>query len=159
MVFKKFELKYLLLLLSSVVLTGSLTAQSTPDRQILGIAKEDGRAFIYHAQQMPLSHGYNIYKSEDGENWNQLNDEVIYPASDGYDLEYRLQEQFEIAQQLTDRTDPQAVFLSLRRNSGVGLIANFASPDIAQEMGRLYIDENAPIGESVNYRFEIVDDL
>ncbi|MFP8488613.1 hypothetical protein ACKGJO_05875 [Gracilimonas sp. Q87] len=141
------------------VLSSSVTAQSAPDREIIGIAKDDGRAYIYHAQQIPLSHGYNIYRSENGNNWTQLNDEVFYPASDGYDLEYRLQEQFELAQQLTGREEPQAVFLNLRRNSNVGLIANFASPAIALEMGRLYIDEEAPIGEDVYYRFEIVDDL
>lgn len=155
----RFWLKYLLTMLGIAFITVSVVAQSAPDRQILGIAKEDGQAYIYHAEKIPLSHGYNIFRSMDGDNWDQLNNEVIYPASDGYDLEYRLQEQFTVAQQLTGREDPQAVFLILRSSSGSGLIANFASPSIALEVGRLYIDEEAPIGESVYYRFEIVDDL
>lgn len=155
----RFGFKYLILMLFIAVQTDLVTAQSSSDRQILGIAKEEGVAYIYHAEQIPLSHGYNIYRSLDGENWDKLNDEIIYPADNGYELEYRLQEQFELAQQLTEREDPQAVFLNLRRNSSVGLIANFASPAIALEMGRLYIDPNAPIGEDAYYRFEIVDDL
>ena len=148
-----------LLLLTILFTPGLISAQSLSDRQIIGIANEEGQAYIYHAQQIPLSHGFNVYRSENGDNWTKLNNEVIYPARDGYDLEYRLQDQFTLAQQLTGRQDPQAVYLMLRSRTGTGIIANFASPEIAQNMGRLYIDEEAPVGEEVSYRFEIVDDL
>lgn len=148
-----------LILIVMIMLPGAISAQSLSDQQIISIASEEGQAYIYHAQQIPLSHGYNVYRSENGDNWTKLNSEVIYPARDGYDLEYRLQDQFDLAQQLTGRQDPQAVYLMLRSGTGAGIIANFASPEIAQNMGRLYIDENAPIGEDVHYRFEIVDDL
>ncbi len=151
--------KALSIILFCLVATGSAMAQSGSSPKLIAIAKEEGRAYIYHADQIPLSHGYNVFRSTDGNNWTRLNEETIYPPSNGFELEYRLQEQFAIAQQLTDREDPQSVFLSLRSNTGIGLLANFASPEIAQEMGKLYIDEGAPVGKSAHYKFQLVDDL
>jgi len=155
----RFTFTSIFVLILSFIGSDITIAQSTPDRQIIGVAREEGQAYIYHAEQIPLSHGYNIYRSDDGEEWNKLNTEPIFPARDGYDLEYRLQEQFELAQQLTGREDPQAVYMMLRSSSGTGILANFASPEIAENMGRLFIDEEAPVGEEVFYRFEIVNDV
>lgn len=155
----RFRLISILTVVLSLIGSDIIIAQSTPDRQVIGIAQGDGQAYIYHAEQIPLSHGYNIYRSDNGEEWTKLNTEPIFPARDGYELEYRLQEQFELAQQLTGREDPQAVYMMLRSRNGTGILANFASPEIAENMGRLYIDEEAPVGEEVYYRFEIVNDI
>ena len=129
------------------------------DQSIFSVAREDGRAFVYHGQTIPLSHGFNVYRSANGEEWSKLTDKPFYPATDGYDFRNMIDDLYPQAVRMAERDDPQAVFLRLRSGTDLGLIATAANPEIAKAVGRLYIDTDAPIGETVHYRFEIVNDL
>ncbi|MDZ7658799.1 fibronectin type III domain-containing protein [Fodinibius sp.] len=141
-----------------LILSDSVIAQES-DQSIFAVAREDGRAFVYHGKTIPLSHGFNVYRSVNGDEWNKLTDEPFYPATDGYDFKNMIDDLYPRAARMAERDDPQAVFLRLRSGTDLGLIATAANPEIAKAVGRLYIDAEAPIGEMVYYRFEIVDDL
>jgi fibronectin type 3 domain-containing protein len=142
----------------SLVLSDFVIGQGS-DQSIFSVAREDGRAFVYHGQTIPLSHGFNVYRSENGEEWSKLTDKPFYPATDGYSFRNMIDDLYPRAARMAERDDPQAVFLRLRSGTDLGLIATAANPEIAKAVGRLYIDKDAPIGETVHYRFEIVDDL
>jgi len=133
--------------------------QTTPKKTIHAVARKDGRAFVYHAQTIPLSHGFKVYRSLDGKNWKQLTKKPIYPATNGYDFKQRIGNDYPEVQSMTDEQTPQGVFLRLRSETTQGLLASFTFPSVAKAVGRLYIDKNAPIGKTVYYRFQIVDDM
>lgn len=142
-----------------VLFTWDLEAQNRVDGDILVVTRADGRAFIYHGEEIPLSHGYNVYRQSGNDDWVKLTEEPYFPAANGYEFEQMLGDLYPRIETITNRENPQAVFLRLRSNSDIGLLTSFSVPEVAEAVGRLYIDESAPVGETVSYRFEIVDDL
>ncbi|PWN07628.1 fibronectin type III domain-containing protein [Rhodohalobacter mucosus] len=149
-------------LFSSIILLAfvdAVQAQFTPDGDIHAVVRADGRAFIYHGEEIPLSHGFNVYRKIEDAEWVLLTDEPIYPVINGYEFERQLGETYSLLSDLLNTDSPQSAFLRLRSNSQTGLLASFTMPEVAQAVGRLYIDEEAPLGQTASYRFEIVDDL
>lgn len=134
-------------------------AQFTPDGDIHAVTRTDGRAYIYHGKEIPLSHGYNVYRKIDEGEWELLTIDPVYPASNGFDFERQVGAAYSRVTDLLENENSQSVFLNLRSSSQTGLLASFTMPEVAQAVGRLYIDEEAPVGQIASYRFEIVDDL
>jgi len=133
--------------------------QTTPKKDIHAVARKDGRAFIYHAEAIPLSHGFNVYRSTDGDKWTKITDTAVYPATNGNDFKMMLGDTYPKAKEMAQEQTPQAVFLRLRSGTNRSVLTSFALPEVAKAVGRLYVDKNAPIGKSVYYRFQIVDNL
>ncbi|MFH5884768.1 fibronectin type III domain-containing protein [Halalkalibaculum sp. DA3122] len=156
-----FSKLHFLLIPFLVIATGvdSVKGQNAPGGDVHVVTREDGRAFVYHGQTIPLSHGFNVYRSVDGQDWQKLTESPRFPATDGYEFQKRLGALYPRVREMVRRDDPQAVFLRLHNSSDIGLITSFAIPEVAESVGRLFIDEEAPVGDTVYYRFEIVDDL
>ena len=153
------RLEFISIIIGLLIVGASSAVAQNSQAEILAVAKQDGRAFVYHNQTIPLSHGYNVYRSQNGQDWQKLTEKPFYAAGDGYEFQKMIGDQFAQAARIADREDPQGVFLRLRQSSHLGIIASMSTPVIAKAVGRLFIDENAPIGQTVYYRFEIIDDL
>lgn len=135
---------------------GQVTAE---DIQFVVITRDDGSAYIMHDQAIPLSHGFHVHRRIDGGEWEQLTDTHIMPVQSGPQLEQRMGRQFEFLKDRLNIDDPQRLFLSLRAQTDENAVVNAAIPELSLILGRSFIDENAPVGSDVAYRFEIVTDL
>lgn len=130
------------------------------DQQQMRYAVSGDSVYVYHIQPVPIGEGLNIYrKDRDEANFRQLNDEpvqgVFYPA----ELASSLGELYEGIQSSLETEDATQTFFTLRSNSILGRLYTFVHPEVADALGRLYIDTTATIGETVTYRIEFVDDL
>ena len=134
-------------------------AQFSPTGDIHVVTRADGSSYIYHGEEIPLSHGYNVYRRIGDGEWELLTAEPVFPAINGFEFERQLGESYSTVSELLESDSPQSVFLRLRSNSQTGLLASFTLPEVAQAVGRLYIDYDSPVGQTASYRFEIVDDL
>ena len=137
--------------------TAAQQAQTEPELAVL--TRADSTAYILHNAVIPLSHGYNIYRQTESEEWKLLTSSPVYPVQNGFELENNLGDLFEFISDEMGIDNAQRIFLSLRSSTGQNLVIHSAVPEIALQLGRAFIDEEAPIDNQVSYRFEIVDDL
>lgn len=147
----------IVLFILCLIITSSALGQSNGKKKIFAIAHADGRAFVYHSLNIPLSYGFNVYRSPDGTTWTKLTEQPFYPAGDGFEFRQIVAEDYQYLTQILDEDDPMAIFLRLRSGSNMAKITSMTIPSVARAVGRLYIDEKAPVGETVWYRFEMVD--
>lgn len=155
-----------LTVLGILFLTGSFlptlsTAQPMDNQNMLTIlTRADSTAYIIHKNSIPFSHGFHLYRKVEGqEEWKQLTAEPFFPAQNGFQLEQALGPQFDFIQREMNRENPQQIFLTLQSQTSTNAIIHAAIPELAMQMGRAFMDEEAPIGSQVSYRFEIVNDL
>lgn len=149
----------LYLLLLPFILLPAKPATGQSSAEITVVTRSDGRAFVYHDQMIPLSQGFHVSRSVAGGPWQQLTESPVFPVQSGPQLQQELGRRFDLLRDLSDRNDPQTIFLRLRSPSTESLLLAFSMPDLARVMGYLYVDEDAPLGERVQYRFEFTDDL
>ena len=148
------------LFIAILMLPLNLTAEiSTNNPELAILTRDDGSVYLLHNVAIPLSHGYNVYRQADGDEWERLTSSPIFPVQNGYELEQNLGELFEFISSELDIDDPQRIFLSLRSPTGQNLVIHSAVPEIALQLGRAFIDEDAPVGSATSYRFEIVNDM
>ncbi|AXI99379.1 hypothetical protein CYPRO_0092 [Cyclonatronum proteinivorum] len=136
-----------------------LHAQGVRGNLITDVMFRDGNAFIMHNQPIPLSHGYHVFRSINGGEWEQITDSPVMPVQNGFQLQQQLGANFVRFVGEEDAEDPQSVFLRLRNAGDRAMIGMYTRPQIARLMGHLFEDEDAPAGQLVAYRFQFVDDL
>lgn len=128
------------------------------EEAILRINVQKDRVFIYHNKTLLPGHGFNIYRKIGTGIFNKLNEEpvtgVLYPE----ELPQALGENYPRLEELTGTSSPAAIFFRLRSNKVTGKLAAFLWPEVALSLGRLYIDQTAPIGQEVIYRLEFLND-
>jgi len=150
----------IILLTMGCFLSAPVAAQQAgPEAELVVLTRADSSVYINHNAVIPLSHGYNVYRQIGSEEWELLTSTPLYPVQNGFDLENNLGDLFEFISDEMGIDDAQRVFLSLRSSTGQNLVIHSAVPEIALQLGRAFIDEEAPVGSQVSYRFEIVDDL
>lgn len=130
------------------------------DQQQMRYAISGDSVYVYHILPVPVGEGFNIYRKEMGEqDFQQLNSEpvqgIFYPA----ELASSLGDLYDSIQSGLETEDATETFFTLRSNSILGRLYTFVHPEVAEALGRLYIDTSATIGETVTYRIEFVDDL
>jgi fibronectin type 3 domain-containing protein len=133
--------------------------QISQTSELVILTRTDGTSYILHNAVIPLSHGYNVYRQIEGEEWEVLTKTPIFPVQNGYKLERNLGDEFEFIANELGIDDPQRIFLSLRSPTDQAMVIQAAIPELAIELGRAFIDQEAPVSSQVSYRFEIVDDL
>jgi len=149
-----------LIVISTFVLWPDIiSAQGGGAPELEIVTTEDGRVFIYHDQPIPLSHGFHVERQHGGGEWEQLTDKPFYPVQNGYQLQQAMGSRYDRVKGIIDVDDPQSVFLRLRSAGSRSMIMMYAVPDLALNLGHLFIDEEAPVGRRATYRFQIVDDL
>lgn len=144
---------------SAVQPVNQQTNQQTAGAQdMIILARDDGSAYILHSSAIPLSHGFHVHRRVEGGEWERLTEHPVFPAQNGYQLKRSLGTLFPFVARELRQTDPQQIFLSVRAEIPQNIIATAAMPELARALGRAYVDEQAPLGEQVSYRIEIVSD-
>lgn len=142
---KKFGISILLILWSAQIFA--------QQNNMIRVNIYDNTVSIYHNNIQAIGHGFNIYR--DG---NKLNDQpvsgIIYPD----DLPQALGDDYDKIQDILNTDAPQSTFFKLRTDRYTGRLSSFLFPSVAKALGQVFIDTNAPIGQSVNYRIEFVND-
>ncbi|TVR34622.1 MAG: hypothetical protein EA390_02750 [Balneolaceae bacterium] len=132
---------------------------SAQDSLIRYAITEEG-VFIYHVDNPPIGHGWNLYARADGEDeFTRMNDEIISGAI--------YPEQFagmvgELYQELADVVQGNTIsetFIRFRSNRVLANLYTFVDPDIARALGRLFVDTTHREGDRVTYRIVFVNDL
>ncbi len=157
MIFKKLKLATanlaLLLLCYGVI---PVTAQDSMVR----FALTDEGVYLYHVDNQPLTHGWNLYAKRDGEdNFIRLNEDIIRGAI--YPEEFTGMVG-ELYQELADAVQGNTIsetFIRFRSNRVLANLYTFVDPDIARALGRLFVDTTHGEGDTVTYRIEFVNDL
>ncbi len=120
--------------------------------------QEDGDVYIHHAEMLPFGYGFNIYRKDPGGEFVQLNEAPVTTVSSGPQLVDRLgTELYNQLEEDLETEGPTETLLRLKNDEMLTLISVFVNPQIARALGFLYVDENAPLNEEVEYRVEIVD--
>lgn len=158
---RKIDFKILgIFLLTGFLFSIQLIAQPIENENRLTIlTRSDSSAYIIHNYTLPFSHGYHLYRQIEDGDWERLTSEPFYPAQNGFELQQAMGTEFELIETELDRQSPQRIFLTLRAPTEGNVIIQAAIPELAMSLGRAAMDENAPIGQHVSYRFEIVDNL
>lgn len=133
--------------------------QSSQTPEMIILTRDDGSAYILHNTAIPLSHGFHVYRRVDDGEWERLTEHPVFPVQNGSRLQRKLGPLFAFIANELGRDDPQGIFLSLRAQTPQNTIINAAVPELARELGRSFVDEQAPVGSRVSYRIEIVNDL
>ncbi|TVQ11473.1 MAG: hypothetical protein EA364_10420 [Balneolaceae bacterium] len=123
---------------------------------MLGALSPDGEAYIYHAGQPDLGIGYHMVRIVGGQE-QQLTTSPVYPAGSGQEFAFMTSDIYPELEASFNLNNPQAVFLRLRGDNELASLLSLAYPQIAQALGRLYIDKEPVTGQRVAYRFVWVD--
>ncbi|MEM1093975.1 MAG: hypothetical protein AAGJ10_05190 [Bacteroidota bacterium] len=117
------------------------------------IPRTDGTAWIYHQERLPQGHGVRLYR--DGV---LISDTIATAVRSGADLEAALGDDYANVEASLEQGSSQQTLLRLRADAITAQLFTWFYPGGARALGRLLIDENAPAGQTVTYRVEVVDD-
>ena len=155
--------KFSILLFSIILLCSGLfqgvAAQEAPEEEMFSIVTMDEHAYIYHTTNIGLVNGFHVERRVEGEEWEQLTEEPVFPASDGAEFHRAVGEElFSLLQETTEQDTAQEVFLTMMTRRDYGFIGSMLYPEIARALGRLYVDEDPPpVGSLAEYRFVITN--
>ena len=124
------------------------------------VQEDDGAVYIYHTALAAISHGFNIYrKTEDQEDFKQINLDPIRGVTSGTEFRAYLGTLYDDIERITDQSSENATLTKVRSDIRTANLLTFTYPKMAEALGRLYIDTDAPINQLVTYRLEFVDAL
>mgnify|MGYP002395825182 CR=1 FL=1 len=132
-------------------MTGETLAQS---EEMIRVNVYQDTVRIYHNKIQPVGHGFNIYR--DGE---KLNQQPVTGVNYPEELQAAMGEQYSVLSGMMNTETVQETFIKLRANRYVGRLAAFLFPAVAQSLGQVITDKEAPLGQQVTYRIEFVNDL
>ncbi|MDZ7659251.1 hypothetical protein [Fodinibius sp.] len=145
----------------TMVCISNSTAEAQSTDQQMRYAVQGDSVYIYHIRSIQPGQGFNIYRKDEGESgFTKLNDAPIrgityaaeLPSVLGLDIYNQIQRNI-------DAESEKDMFFTLRSNSVAGRLYTFVYPEVAQALGRLYIDSTVEVGERVTYKIEFVNDL
>ncbi|TVQ07940.1 MAG: hypothetical protein EA364_16045 [Balneolaceae bacterium] len=138
-----------------------LHAQTPGEYEFRVAVRMDGAAYVYHSGTPPLGYSINIYRrdSPDGE-FVLLTDKPISGAANERQLRSRLGSLYwDLRNRLTTTDTNADILFTLRADRVAGLLTGFLYPEVAEALGRLFIDRSAPAGRRVTYRLELLDEF
>ncbi|TVR13436.1 MAG: hypothetical protein EA391_14295 [Balneolaceae bacterium] len=151
-------MKNTIYLLPFLFLMALPTMAQQPDMYV-AVHEEEQAAYIYHFLTPALGNGVLVYRSIEGAEFELLTDEPVMPVNRAADMEQQLgPELFDEIQTFLNRDDAQGTFFALRTNREVNRFLTVFRPEVADLLGRRFIDREAPIGSEVTYRVQIVND-
>jgi fibronectin type 3 domain-containing protein len=156
------KITFFILLNLLVIGTFTVSAQSGQrnselEEELYIFTRDDGSVHVFNGANLGLEYGFYTDRRLSGEDWEQLNELPVYPASNGVEFMNRVEDWYEVLQEMTSRESPQGVFLTLMNRRDQNIMASFLFPDVAHALGRVFVDEEAPIGEEAEYRIRLVD--
>ena len=150
------------LCLLSMVMTGprNLSAQPIKSEIRIAVQEENPVVFVYHTALAPIGHGFNIYrKNPEDEAYTQLNEHPIRGVASGNELRAFLGTLYDDIELTTGQSTDNGTLTKLRSDFKTANLLTFIYPQIAEALGRLYIDRNAELDAPATYKIEFVDAL
>ncbi len=120
----------------------------------LRIAVKQDKVFIYHNLKLPAGYGFHIYRDAE-----KLNDEPITGQLYPDEFAVALGDDYETLAGMMKAESPANLFFKLKSNLPMQRLASFLYPQIAQGLGRLYIDTPLIDGRQANYKIEITNNF
>lgn len=141
----------------ALLLAAAPTSQAQPEPMVR-IAVRGDSAYVYHTKRLPSGHGFNVYRKQNGGEFEQVNDTTIRGIQRAGQLPAVLGPRYDWLAERYDEDSPTGVYYTMRGDWSSGLFAAFLDPAIARALGLLYVDNEAPVGEEVTYRVAFVND-
>jgi len=151
--------KFLIIILSvfCLVTKGQKSFASEP---VLRIAPLEDEVYVYHTQRLPSGHGFIIYRRDGpGEAFVRLNERPVRGAQRIDDMRPMLADRYEALLEMFEVESAASLWLVMRARQFEAGLASFLYPEAAKTLGRLYIDQDAPMNTEVTYRIEFVNNL
>ena len=148
-----------LLILLFALPTPVLAQPVNPEIRIA--VREDTRAvYVFHTAMLPIGHGFNIYRRDpDEDEFKALNASPVRGVASGAELRALLGTLYDDIEQTTQQTTANGTLTKLHSDLRTANLLTFIYPQIAEALGRLFIDTTAPTGSPATYRIEFVDAL
>ncbi len=132
------------------------SAASSVER-IFALPTEDAVA-IYHTVQLPVGHGFNVYRRElPGDPFQLLNEEPVRAAGRASELRQKAAGSYDELLAFFEASDEAGLWMAMRTNPVQSNIATILYPGAAHALGRLFVDESAPRNREVTYMLEFVN--
>lgn len=126
----------------------------------IAVRADNQAVFIYHTELSPIGHGFNIYRRIEGEAvFRQLNVDPVRGVASGPELRALLGTLYDDVEVATQQDEDSGVLTRLRSDTKMANLLTFIYPQIAEALGRLFIDTQAPSESPATYRIEFVDAL
>ena len=136
----------------------SLHSQPIDPALRISVQEDSREVHLYHTMLPSIGHGFNIYrKTETDSVFTQLNTDPIRGVSSGAELRAYLGTLYDDIERITDQSNANGTFTKLRSDIRTANLLSFTQPKVAEALGRIYIDRDAPLGEPVTYKLEFVD--
>lgn len=120
------------------------------------VVTED-EVYLYQLQDIRVDYGYNIYRQDPGQDFIQLNEEPVRGIDYPGELRSALGGDYETIRNNLEADDDTDLFFQLRGNSTTAKLYALIYPNAAVASGRLFMDQTAPMGYEVTYRYEILN--
>ena len=133
------------------------SVQSQSAEPVIRVGIEGKQVYVYHTLRVPAGHGFNIYRADSGNDFEQLNTDPVRGAQNVAGFLGEIGEYAEGLQQALEVESSTALYLRLRSSRMAANLATFYYPDVARALSHLYVDSTAAIGEDVTYKIELVD--
>ena len=143
----------------SAFTTSAFSQPLNPEIRIAA-QEETNAVYIYHTALPAISHGFNIYrKAENEDEFRKINLDPIRGVTSGTELRAYLGTLYDDIQRITDQSKENETLTKVRSDIRTANLLTFIYPKMAEALGRLYIDNQAPLNQLVTYRIEFVDAL
>src|SRR5699024_4295558 len=102
---------------------------------------------------------FNVYRKDGASlDFIQLNKEPVTGIAYPHELAALLGDDYEKLSIILDTDSPAAMYYKLKSSGVTGRLLTFIYPKVAQAMGNLFVDKEAPISTTVTYRIAFMDD-
>jgi len=133
-------------------------AQAPAGELRIAVREDDRSVQIYHTALVPIEHGFNLYRRDDGEAaFVRLNASPIHSVRSGDELRDFLGVLYGSIESATGQDNANSTLAKVRSDTRIANLLTFIYPDVADALGRRYIDRTAPLEAVVTYRMEFVD--
>ena len=154
------SVKVVCVLLANMLVTVHTYGQVANPEIRIAIREDNNAAYIYHTALPAISQGFNVYrKTESEEAFTKLNQDPIKGVTSGIELRAYLGTLYDDIERITDQSSENETLAKIRSDVRTANLLTFTYPKMAEALGRLFIDPQAPTNEFVTYRLEFVDAL
>lgn len=126
----------------------------------IAVQEDNPAVFIYHTALSPIGHGFNVYRKNTPEaEYEQLNTHPIRGVASGSELRALLGTLYDDIERTTQQSTDNGTLTKLRSDFKTANLLTFIYPQVADALGRLYIDNTADLDAPATYKIEFVDAL
>lgn len=118
----------------------------------------DAKVYVYSLQPLRIGQGFHVFRKDaSGSETKLTGAEPIQALPYGTDLPAFLGRDYNSVREALGEDNPVTLLYKLRADRVTGNIYAFAYPRMAAALGQLFVDSTATMGQTVTYRFQILD--